>query len=627
MARTSPRSARSARSSNASHAAHAARPPQRQVTVIAQDPSVRRGGKIVTATISIPAEDLHAGPIGYRVQVVDYDATNKVFHGRHQLPECLEDEPKSWAAGEPKLVGDRRFHAQNVYALVMKTLARFEFALGRRVGWSFEAHQLKVAPHGVADANAFYSPEDEGLVFGSFEGVSGRPVHTCLSHDIVVHETTHALLDALRERYMDPSTPDQGAFHEGFADVIALLSVFSQVEVIEHLLRAGKKGRGALVLRRSELKPDHLLKSALFELAEQMGDELEETRGGPLRFSAKIAPDPKLKDSAEFLEEHRRGELFVAAVLQGFVAAWSQRVFESGVDGQTQFPLRRAAQEGADVADALATMWIRAIDYMPPVHLEFGDALAAAITADREVRPDDSRYHLRERMLASFARFGFVPPPNRASRDGILKAPPQGLDYSRVRFDLMKSEPEEVFRFLWENRGPLELREGAYTKVLSVRPSTRIGPDGILVRETVAQYYQVARLTPDELEQQKIQAPAGYLKELRRTAADREAKAKAAGEEAVAESGAPEAAPPDVEADTTPLYGGGVLIFDEYGRLKYWIDNDVFGPWQKRRLAYLWNQGLLRPGRRGRAQLVGQRLSTLHRRRAWGRRVEREEGW
>ena len=55
----------------------AARAPTRQITVIAQDPSVQRDSKIVMARIDVPAEDLAAGPMGYRVQVVDFDATRR----------------------------------------------------------------------------------------------------------------------------------------------------------------------------------------------------------------------------------------------------------------------------------------------------------------------------------------------------------------------------------------------------------------------------------------------------------------------------------------------------------------------------------------------------------------------
>ena len=130
----------------------------REMTIIAQDPSVRTGGpnsSILMAKISVPAEDLIAGPIGYRVHLIDYDATARRFNGAHKLPVSFEEEPPGWQAGDPRIVDDYRFHAQNVYALVMKTLARFEFALGRRIGWSFRTHQIKVAPHGMLDANAF----------------------------------------------------------------------------------------------------------------------------------------------------------------------------------------------------------------------------------------------------------------------------------------------------------------------------------------------------------------------------------------------------------------------------------------------------------------------------------------
>ena len=64
----------------------AARAPTRRMTVIAQDPGVRRDGRIVMSTIEVPAEDLRVGPMGYRVQVVDFDATRRVFHRSHNLP-------------------------------------------------------------------------------------------------------------------------------------------------------------------------------------------------------------------------------------------------------------------------------------------------------------------------------------------------------------------------------------------------------------------------------------------------------------------------------------------------------------------------------------------------------------
>jgi hypothetical protein len=595
----------------------AERAPTRKMTVVAQDPGVTRDGKrILMATIEVPAEDLDPGPIGYRVQIVDYDGAEQRFVGSHQLPASQQEEPKSWRDGDPRILKDFRFHAQNAYALVMKTLARFEFALGRRIPWSFGTHQLKVAPHGMADANAFYNPAIEGLVFGYFDGFSGARVQTCLSHDIVVHETTHALLDALRERYMDPSSPDQAAFHEGFSDVIALLSVFSQPEVVQYLLLEGAEpARKEQFISRADLEFEKLKKSALFGLADQMGRELEGVRGKPLRASADIDPSPKLKDTEEYLEPHRRGELFVAAVMRGFIRVWSERVLKLGTDDAKSFPVSRVAEEGADIADRLATMWIRAIDYMPPVHLVFGDALSAALTADFEIRPDDSRYKLRKHMLASFAEFGFEPGTTRKDGSGQWSKAPRDLSYERVRFESMRSDEDEVFRFIWENRKDLELADGAYTRVLNVRPVVRIGFDGFVLRETVAQYYQVARFTRDELMHAKVKAPQGYLDQLAALEGRDDSRAGAAADA------------PGAKEITTALYGGGVLIFDEFGRVKYWIHNDVLGAKQNARLDYLWKQGQLRPTV-PQVRATASRLSTLHRLRALdAQETSREDRW
>jgi hypothetical protein len=612
---------RRARGDNGRRAgAAASRSPLRLMTIVAQDPSVRRAsGEILMATVSVPAEDLIGGPVGYRVHVVDYDSTIERYHGAHTLPATYEDEPRAWVDGKDSLVSDFRFHAQNAYALVMKTLARFEFALGRRLGWSFHSHQLKVAPHGMMDANAFYSPADEGLVFGYFSGQKGQTVYTSLSHDIVVHEATHALLDCLRERYMYPSGPDQAAFHEGFGDVVALLSVFSLPEVVEHLLQPTNGPRRAVMIKRDALTADALRESALFGLAEEMGSEIEGVRGSPLRHSVTLKPDPTVLDTDEFLEPHRRGEVFVAAVMNAFVEAWAKRIRALGTANQQTYPLAAVVEEGADIADTMATMWIRALDYMPPVHLEFGDALSAVLTADLEVRPDDSRFNLRTHLTNAFAPWGITPASARSQ--GIWSAPPAGLRYDRVRADSMRTDKDEVFRFLWDNRKALQLREGAFTQVISVRPCTRIGPDGFVLRETVVEYYQVARLTPKELKARGITAPEDYLAALD---ASRQSVATAA-----ATDGDDDAAPRangDDGDDVTPVYGGAVLIFDEYGHVKYWVHKDVFGDRQSARLEYLWEEGYL-VADRGTAKYRPARFSSIHLRRAVDATRRPSEGW
>jgi len=106
-----------------------------------------------------------------------------------------------------------------------------------------------------------------------------------------VHETTHALIDGLRERYREPSSPDQAAFHEGFADIVALLSVFSLPTVVETLV---DRTHGDQLLDTKVLKPDALRESMIFGLAEQVGSELESVRGKPLRQSLTIKPDVAL---------------------------------------------------------------------------------------------------------------------------------------------------------------------------------------------------------------------------------------------------------------------------------------------------------------------------------------------
>lgn len=554
------------------------RPNSRKLTILAQDPSVRINGRLAFSQVEIPNEVLSDGPWGHRVKVVDYDASAGVLYsprsfGRDEEGQLLDPfaPPRKMSAAQRKTweantLADPRFHAQHVYAIVMRTLARFEFALGRRVSWGFPGHQINVAPHAFCEANAYYSEEDRALLFGYFPASKpGEFVFTCLSHDIVAHETTHALLDGLRDSFTNPSTPDQAAFHEGFADVVALLSVFSLPEMVEAALCATGKvpqpGTHSRLIPQSAVTRDAIQDSLLLGLAEEFGAQLGSARASALRRSVELKPDRKLLSSAKYQEEHDRGEVFSAAMLRAFLDLWLKRIAALGTFDGDKYNLELVVEEGVKAADHLLTMSIRALDYCPPIDLTFGDYLAALLTADAETVPGDQRGY-RAVVRKSFHGYG-IDPPKACTDPATGQWKPfddkTSIAYNRTHYDSMLHSKEEVFRFIWENRDALRLNDLGYMYVESVRLSVRQGPDGFFLRETVCEYVQVLRTFGAELE-----AVLGLKR------------------------------PKDMPTNASlTVYGGGTLIFDEYGRIKYHIEQRLDeAKRQSTRIEYLWRRGL-----------------------------------
>jgi hypothetical protein len=558
--------------------------------VLAQDPSVRReDGTILTASVSVPWESLAAGPGGHRVQVIDYDATTHTMY----KPVQVEDGDVPDPADDKEILGDPAFHARNVYALAMRTLNRFEYALGRRVSWGFPAHQLKLLPHAFEEMNSFYSREAQSVVLGYYQR-GGEPVFMCLSHDIVVHETTHALLDGLRSGFMKPSSPDQAAFHEAFADVVALLSVFSLSDVLSKLIsRDPHIPEQDGVIPRSAVTTERLKESALLGLADDMDGESGAARVNALRRSVDLDPDPKLMERDEYLEPHRRGEILVAATMRAFVDAWARRLDAPDAARTDFIEVRRVVEEGADVARTLLTMAIRGLDYTPPVHLEFGDFLSAMITADSEIRADDMKYGLRQGLLDWFAKYGIE--PASGSADGLWEGSDFQLASEGVHFGSLQTDPVEMFRLVWANLEKLSLVPSAYTRIASLRPCVRTSPDdGLPLHETVAECLQYVKIRAAEL------GPYGLVK--------------------------PEGMPDSTEI---PLEGGSTLILDDYGRLKYEVHNRLPDPANKSdvdkaqaRLQSLWEQGYFDEG-----ASFAARLATIHRLRAGEALEPRAEVW
>jgi hypothetical protein len=385
--------------------------------------------EINEVTIKVPWEDnLSLGPVDDYLEVVDYDPPSRAFYAPVNLnaPRLLAQD------GLPPSEGNPQFHQQMVYAVARTTISHFERALGRRALWSphlvegaaaFQEEfieRLRIYPHALREANAYYSPNKKALLFGYFsaptagagENMPGETVFTCLSHDIVAHETANALLDGLHRRFIEPSNEDLWALHEAFADIVALFQHFTYPEVLRH----------QIARTRGDLEKQSLLGELAYQFGQAIGSY------GALRSAlGRIDPQtnewvPEKPDPQKILqttEPHDRGAILVAALFEAFLTIYKWRVADllriatggTGVLPQGELPpdlVARLAQEAAKTAGHLLQMCIRALDYCPPVDPDFGDYLRALITADADLVEDD-RHNYRLAIIEAFRHRGIYP--------------------------------------------------------------------------------------------------------------------------------------------------------------------------------------------------------------------------
>jgi hypothetical protein len=394
-------------------------------------------------TFKVPWETLSPGPVGEYLEVIDVDPASGCFYEPVDLdlPVLLAQNGLRPSEGTPQ------FHQQMTYAVASLTIHNFERALGRRSLWRHGpppagknprndatfVQRLRVYPHALREPNAYYSPNKVALLFGYFRAtesaaaqhVPGGMVFTCLSHDIIAHETTHALLDGMHRRYLNPTNPDVRAFHEAFADIVSLLQHFTFAEIVRHQIAST---RGAI--RTDE--------SLLGQLAGQFGRALG--LRGALRDAIGTVdaqtgvwtprvPDPQAYRTT--FTPHERGAILVAAVFDAFLSIYERRTADliriasegTGLlhPGAIHPDLvARLAEEAARAAQHVLTMCIRALDYSPPVDITFGEFLRAIITADTDaVADDDLRYRLA--FVEAFRKWGIYPRDLRTlSEDSLL---------------------------------------------------------------------------------------------------------------------------------------------------------------------------------------------------------------
>jgi hypothetical protein len=370
-------------------------PEFRHLRIYAIDPMVSRVAEH-QATVHIRFEELEprggdpaknidpASFVGRRVEVVDVDAAAPT--AIWFKPVNLDDANIAMQHGLEPSESDPQFHQQMVYAVAMRTLEQFDRALGRRVYFSGR-RRLRLVPHAFRGSNAFYHPRMRAVLFGYFraskdapgDNLPGQLIFTCLSHDIVAHEVTHAIVDRLRPSFNVATNPHVRAFHEGFADIVAIFQRLSYRDLVQ---RALQDAQGEL--RQSQ---------SLLDIAAQFGQGLGS--GKALR----TALDSKNKIQ-DVREEHALGAVLVAAIFEGFYTTYERRTADliriatggTGVRPQGALHpdlIARLTGECVRTAQSVLTMCIRAFDYLPPADVTFGAFLRALVTADWELNPLD----------------------------------------------------------------------------------------------------------------------------------------------------------------------------------------------------------------------------------------------
>ena len=377
-------------------------PIYRPLRIYSLDAAVLRldGG---VALVNVPYERLEPGPVGAVFEVDNRDGWQGVDYQRLDL----DDPGANIRDGLSPTPSDPRFHQQMVYAVASLVYAAFKNALGRDLAWGFDAPRLRLRPFAREEENAFYDQDAREVCFGYFlargevhgRNLPGGFVFTALSHDIVAHEITHALLDGLRSNFDRPTGPDVLAFHEAFADLVAIFQHFTYKEVVLGEIR---RSRGRLI--NAEL---------LAGLARQFG----QTTGSPRPLRSAICEEEKVYDPS--LEPHELGSILVAAVFEAFDTVFRRKTERyvrlatggSGIlpEGELAADLQEVlAEEASKLAGQFLSICIRAIDYCPPVGLELGHFLRAVITADYDLVPHDP-WGYREAWIDAFAKRRIYP--------------------------------------------------------------------------------------------------------------------------------------------------------------------------------------------------------------------------
>lgn len=231
--------------------------------------------------------------------------------------------------------------ANNVYITVVTLLNNLNDLMEAPPQKWVNDKPLIIFPFAGKNLNAFYNRKS--LLFGYKDDF-----YTANCSDIVAHELGHAFLDALRPDLWNASSMEIWAFHEAFADSIAMLSILQHQEAITNILMT--------------TKGDLTINNIASDIATSFGE---------LKFNKPFLRsginENKYINSQHKREPHQLSNVFFGAIYDIFLTIYNEK--------KQQFHDRLAVQEARNIL----AFYLTKAAQNAPINVKFFESVAKTI--------------------------------------------------------------------------------------------------------------------------------------------------------------------------------------------------------------------------------------------------------
>ena len=457
-----------------------------KIPILVQDPQVAAlEGLALAEGYNAQEPEFSDGPACPRVKIVDRDPDteallpgarfspppkNRVLGGYltkdgQNLDKAVKQAIRSGDQGAlDALLGSDEFIQVSVFSSVLKTLDLFENKeiMGRPLNWAFGDLPLEVYPRARPGLNALYHRASRNLRFfyqdypPDAPGAAPRRVYTCLSRDVIAHETGHAILDGIEPSLLDAIGPHPRALHEGLADLVSALMAFKSNTLSKFVLG---QHYGSIMEA-----------TAFSDIAEQIGPLLN-SGDAPLRALINdVHLNPEQPMGYARPEQPYELCLVISGALYHILQTHHEHLKESYAETIYQSspdPLFSASGQALmDSARQLRRNIFRALDYLPPGEISLADYGRALCAANANSYSDDILYE--QWIKEEFCRRRIVYDPRELDLELILVPPnPQPVDQ-------LYQDDLTARKFVEENREWIGIPDG---EPFEVRPRLHVAPN------------------------------------------------------------------------------------------------------------------------------------------------------